>query len=252
MTTKQSNTLLISISLITAIAFGSFLLGRSIERFNKEDRSISVKGFAEREVKSDLAVWALKVSVPSDNLSQGSTEIDNSKNKVIAFLAKNGIATAEISQKEMQVSDRNANEYNPNTAGPRFILNKTILVRSANVDIVFKVSQMTDELVRAGVVMSSQSDWQNSGVSFVYAGLNSIKPDMLAEATRNAKKAAEEFCKESGTELGKLKRATQGLFTIVDRDDVNSAQGDGGYYGTGRRDLYKKVRVVVSVEYSIE
>jgi uncharacterized protein len=132
----------------------------------------------------------------------------------------------------------------------RYIITKTILVRSANVDVVFKVSQMTDELVRAGVVMSSQSDWQNTGVSFVYTGLNSIKPDMLAEATRNAKQAAEEFCKESGTDLGKLKRATQGLFTIVDRDDVNT-QNDSGY-SSGRKDVFKKVRVVVSVEYSIE
>lgn len=249
---KQSNTLLQSVALIGAIALGSVLLGRSIERFNREDRTISVKGFSEREVKSDLAVWALKVSVPSDNLSAGSAEVENAKGKIIDFLTKHGITDKEISQKEMQVADRNANEYNPNTAGPRFIITKTILVRSANVDNIFKVSQMTDELVRAGVVMSSQTDWQNSGVSFVYTGLNSIKPAMLAEATRSARTAAEEFCKESGTELGKLKKATQGLFTIVDRDDVNTSQGDGGYYGSGKKDLFKKVRVVVSVEYSIE
>jgi uncharacterized protein len=251
MDTQKTTPLFFSIALIIAIAIGALLLGRSLERFNREDRSISVKGFAEREVKSDLAVWALKVSVPSESLSQGSNEIENARTKIITFLTRNGITNEEISQKEMQVSDRNANEYNPNTAGPRFILTKTILVRSADVDNVLKVSQMTDELVRAGVVMSSQTDWQNSGVSFVFTGLNDIKPDMLAEATRNAKKAAEEFCKESGTELGKLKRATQGFFTIVDRDDVNSSQGDGGY-STGRKDVFKKVRVVVSVEYSIE
>lgn len=239
-------------ALVVAAVIGGLLLGRSIERFNREDRSISVKGFAEREVKSDLAVWPLKVSVPSDNLSQGSAEIENARLKIISFLTKNGITNEEISQKEMQVMDRNANEYNPNTNGPRFILTKTILVRSANVDNVLKVSQMTDELVRAGVVMTSQTDWQNSGVSFVFTGLNGVKPEMLAEATRNAKKAAEEFCKESGTDLGKLKRATQGLFTIVDRDDVNLSQGDAGYYSSGRKDVFKKVRVVVSVEYSIE
>jgi hypothetical protein len=249
---KTSHLLLLSLTLLVATLVGSLLLGRAFERFRKEDRSISVKGFSEREVKSDLAVWALKVSIPSDNLGQGSAEVENAKNKIMSFLVKNGIAEAEISQKEMQVADRKANEYNPNVAGPRFIITKTILVRSSNVDNIFKVSQMTDELVRAGVVMSSQSDWQNSGVSFVYTDLNSIKPDMLAEATRSAKKAAEEFCKESGTDLGKLKKATQGLFTIVDRDDVNSSQSDGGYYSSGRKDVYKKVRVVVSVEYSIE
>lgn len=243
--------LVISVAIVVSAALGGLLIGRSIERFNREDRSISVKGFAEREVKSDLAVWALKVSVPSENLTQGSTEIENAKNKIIGFLNRNGIQEQEISQKEMQVTDRTANEYNPNPNAPRFILTKTILVRSGNVDNVFKVSQMTDELVRAGVVMSSQTDWQNTGVSFVFTGLNDIKPAMLAEATQNAKQAAEEFCNQSETELGKLKRATQGFFSIVDRDDINSSQGDGGY-SSGRRDVFKKVRVVVSVEYSIE
>ena len=249
----RTNTLLLSIALVFGLALGSILLGRSIQRFHKEDRSISVKGFAEKEVKSDLAVWALKVSIPTDNLAGGSAEMENSKNKIITFLAKNGITSEEISQKEMEVADRRANEYNP--AGDsrfRYIITKTILVRSAHVDTVFKVSQMTDELVRAGVVMSSRSDWQNSGVSFVYTGLNKIKPQMLAEATRNAKTAAQEFCKESGTELGKMKKATQGLFTIVDRDDVQTSQNEGGYYSSGNRDLFKKIRVVISVEYSIE
>ncbi len=247
----EKNSLLTSIATIAAVAIGSLLLGRSIERFNKEDRSISVKGFAEQEVKADLAIWSLRIAVPSDNLTQGSAEIEAAKNKIITFLTRNGITPEEVSQKEIQVADRNANEYNTNTLGPRFILSKSIVVRSVNVDNIFKVSQMTDELVRAGVVMSAQPEWQNGGVSFVFTGLNSVKPDMLAEATQNAKKAAEEFCKQSDTSLGKLKRATQGLFTIVDRDDINSAQGDGGY-SSGRRDLFKKVRVVVSVEYSIE
>lgn len=247
----NSDKLILSVALVASAALGGMMVGRSIERFNREDRTISVKGFAEREVKADLAIWTLKVAVPSDNLGQGSAEIENAKNKIITFLTRNGIANEEISQKEIQVADRNANEYNSNVNGPRFILSKSIVVRSVNVDNIFKVSQMTDELVRAGVVMSAQPDWQNGGVSFVFTGLNTIKPDMLAEATQNAKKAAEEFCKQSSTELGKLKRATQGFFSIVDRDDVNASQGDGGY-ASGRKDVFKKVRVVVSVEYSIE
>jgi hypothetical protein len=247
----NSDKLILSVALVASAALGGMMVGRSIERFNREDRTISVKGFAEREVKADLAIWTLKVAVPSDNLGQGSAEIETAKNKIITFLTRNGITVEEISQKEIQVADRNANEYNPNVNGPRFILSKSIVVRSVNVDNIFKVSQMTDELVRAGVVMSSQPEWQNGGVSFVFTGLNTIKPDMLAEATQNAKKAAEEFCKQSGTELGKLKKATQGFFSIVDRDDVNASQGDGGY-SSGRKDVFKKVRVVVSVEYSIE
>jgi hypothetical protein len=87
----------------------------------------------------------------------------------------------------------------------------------------------------------------------MYTELNSIKPSMLAEATRNAKKAAEEFSHESSVKIGKLRKASQGLFTVTDRDDFLVGQSEGGgYYSSNVNDLYKKIRVVINVEYSIQ
>jgi uncharacterized protein len=247
-------TILFACIIFLGLAVSAFVIGRSIERFRNEDRYISVRGFSEREVKADLTVWSLKLNVASDDLSEGSRLIDSAKMKAIQFLTHNGINSDEIIQKGLQVSDRKAKEYGSTgtTKELRYIITKIIQVRSNNVDNVQKVSRMTDELLRAGVVISSTDDWQGTGIRFVFTKLNEIKPAMLAEATGNAKNAALEFAKESNTSLGKMRKASQGLFTIADRDEVSGAQAENNYYASGISDLFKKVRVVVSVEYSIQ
>lgn len=243
---------ILALAVVTGLVLGGYLVGRSLERFRMDDRFIAVKGFAEREVKADLAVWSLKSAVGSNDLIQGSHEIEAARDKVVQFLLQNGIKTEEIIQKELVVRDKKAQEYGSPSLGDgfRFIIEKTIQVRTTNVDNLQRVSRMTDELLGAGVVLSS-NDYGSGGLKFIFTGLNQIKPEMLAEATRNAKTAAEQFTAESGTRLGTLRKANQGLFSIVDRDNFLAEQS-GGYGSSGGSDLYKNVRVVVSVEYSVK
>ncbi|HPD63918.1 MAG TPA: SIMPL domain-containing protein [Bacteroidia bacterium] len=250
---KENNkSFLIALGLIIGLGINGYFIGRAIQRFNKEDRSISVKGFSEREVKADLAVWTIKIRITTNDLSTGSQEIETNKSKIIEFLVKNGIKTEEILQQDLSVSDKLAREYvEPNMGGFRYILENTLQVRSTNVDNIQKVSRMTDELVKAGVVISNTDNYQPA-VQYIFTRLKDIKPEMLKEATQNAKKAALEFTKESGVKLGSLKKASQGLFTITDRDDYYSGQGgEGGYYPSSVLDVFKKVRVVVNIEYSV-
>ncbi len=246
---ENRNTQLLTIVIIIGFIISSIVLGRSLQRFKTEDRTISVKGFSEREVKSDLVVWTIRTRIASNDLSEGSKSIEEAKNKVIEFLLRNNIKQEDIIQKDLIVNDKKAQEYN-NPVGDtyRFIIDKIIQVRSSEVDNVQKVSRMTDELLKAGVVLSNRNEYEGS-VKFFFTKLNEIKPDMLSEATRNAKEAAEKFAKESNTRLGHLRKATQGLFTIIDRDDFLSGQTN---YGMSGSDLYKKVRVVVNVDYSIK
>jgi hypothetical protein len=250
MSTKK--VLILALALLVGLVAGAYILGRSLERFRQADRFISVKGFSEREVKADLAVWSIKTSIGSNDLLQGSREIEAAKNKVVAFLNQNGVKNEEIIQKSLRVTDKRAREYGGSDAnqGFRYIIEKTIQVRSQNVDNVLKVSRMTDELLRAGVALSA-SDYSEGGLSFLFTGLNDIKPEMLAEATRSARQAAEQFTNESQTKLGNLRKASQGLFTIIDRDESLGAS-EGGYYSSSGSDVYKKVRVVVTVEYSVK
>jgi uncharacterized protein len=245
---------ILAVAILIGLAISSYFIGSSLERFKTEDRYITVKGFSEREVKADLAVWLLRVAVASDDLSEGSRLIESTKSKVIRFLRNNGMDSTEITQKDLQVRDKRASDYQPQNSavGLRYIVTNTIQVRSNNVDNVLRVSRMTDELLHAGVGISSSNEWQGNGPRFMFTKLNDIKPEMLAFATRNARNAALEFTKESSTTLGKMRKASQGLFTIADRDEMPANQNGGAYYGSGTTDLFKKVRVVISVEYSIE
>jgi uncharacterized protein len=242
-----------SIVILIGISLGSAIIGSALKRFKTEDRFISVKGFSEREVKSDLAVWTLTTSVANNDLSEGSKLIEEAKNKVINFLIKNGIKQEEIIQKDLLVSDKKAQEYGPGNIGDsyRFIIDKKIQVRSTDVDNIQKVSRMTDDLLKAGVVLSNRNQYMGS-VRYIFTKLNEIKPEMLIEAIDNAKNAAAQFTKESGTKLGNLRKANQGLFSISDRDNYLSGQSDGGYNPIGESDLFKKIKVVVNVDYSID
>jgi hypothetical protein len=245
---EKRNNLLITLVIVLGFIICSIILGRSVQRFKTEDRTVSVKGFSEREVKSDLVVWTIRTRVAGNDLAEASKSIEEAKNKVIEFLLRNYIKPEDITQKDLFVNDKKAQEY-VNQIGEtyRFIVDKIIQVRSGDVDNVQKVSRMTDELLKAGVVLSTRNEFEGP-VMYYFTKLNEIKPDMLSEATRNAREAADKFAKESNTRLGALRKATQGLFTIVDRDNYVSGQAE---YGQSGSDLYKKVRVVVNMDYSI-
>lgn len=243
--------------IILAVSFFGFIIGaailaRSLERFKKEDRYISVKGFAEREVKADLVIWTMKMGIGTNNLQEGSAEMAANKAKVIQFLIKNGIKASEITEKDIMVQDKQANAYEAARITLRYFIQETIEVRSAHVDNVQKVSRKTGDLLNAGVVLTKE-EWNGSGLKFIFTKLKQIKPDMLTEAIKNAKDAAIQFTRESGTHLGALRKASQGLFSVQDRDEFLSSQSESGNaYPQGRSDLYKTVRVVISVDYSVD
>jgi hypothetical protein len=170
---------------------------------------------------------------------------------IVNFLLQKGIKPTEIFQQDLKVVDKMAREYGNSDIGSfRYIIENAMQVRSENVDTIQNVKRMTDELLKVGVVISNIEDYRPS-VQYLFTKLNEIKPAMLLEATQNAKQAALEFTKESNVSLGPLKKANQGLFTIVDRDDFIAGQSEGGY-GGNVNDIFKKVRVVVNFEYSID
>ncbi|HOK62195.1 MAG: SIMPL domain-containing protein [Tenuifilum sp.] len=245
---KKSDLAIISIGVVIAFGLCGYLIGQSIENFRNGDRTILVKGFAEREVKADLAVWSISCRAASNDLVEGAKRIEQDQKKIIDFLVDKGIGKEEIISREIRVNDRLANEYGGyDNVNFRYVIVKVLQVRSTNVDRVQEVSRLTDELVRAGVVIS-QNDYSNN-LQYYFTKLNDIKPEMLTEATQNAREAAISFASESGVKLGKLKRASQGLFTIVDRDQSLSG---GDSFASGNSDIVKRVRVVISVEYSIK
>ncbi len=198
------------------------------------NRTVSVRGLAEREVDADLAVWPLKFTVAADDLTSLNEAVKRDSAIVEAYLAKNNVGKADIVKQSINVDDEAQRMYANSTPRPyRYIGEVTFLIRSVNIEAVKAADRNLRDLIAQGVLLSN--NYGASQAQFLFNGLNDIKPDMIAEATVNARAAADQFAKDSGSRVGRIKTATQGLFSIT---DVNEAMPEK-----------KIVRVVNTVEY---
>jgi hypothetical protein len=248
----RGSSIVLALGLCVGLIGWAIILGRSLQEIRKGDRYVTVKGAAERDVRADLAVWPMKIRVAGSDLAEVGQSPEATRAKVLRFLSEKGFTREEIVNQGLRVADRQASDFGRGNLKDmlRYVVEATILLRSKNVDRVEQVSQMTDELVRAGVVLSAQNDWQAAGPRFIFTQLNTIKPAMLAEATKTARSAAVQFASDSGSTVGTIRRASQGLFSISDRDQGAPGQGEGGEgYSGGESDPNKRVRVVVTIDY---
>lgn len=222
------------------IMLGLMVLGAmmpvAVKVMRATSRTVYVKGLCEREVKADKVIWPITYKVMSNDNQSLYAEIARQKEEVLSFLQRNGISSDEISVANPSISDKFANEYGDNNRAYRYIATVVITVCSEQVDVVRSLMTRQSELLTKDVLVV-ENNWENP-VEFSYEGLNDIKPEMIEEATRNAREAAEKFAKDSGSRLGKISDASQGTFSITDRD---------------RNTPYiKKVRVVTSVTYYLK
>lgn len=223
-----------------AIMVGLIVIGvmipKAVKDFRSFERTVDVKGLCEREVKADKVIWPVVYKVMANDIQEIYSQIDRNNALIVAFLQKGGITEEEISVSIPQISDKFANEYGSNDRTFRYISTNVITVCTDKVDEVLDLMSKQSLLLKKGIVTSGER-WENP-VEFKYEGLNDIKPEMIEEATRNAREAADKFAKDSESSLGKIKTANQGTFTISDRDS-NTPH-------------IKKVRVVTSVTYYLK
>ncbi|MGH9366805.1 MAG: SIMPL domain-containing protein, partial [Thermoanaerobaculia bacterium] len=197
--------------LSAGLAVGGALIGAGLARARAADRYVTVKGISEREVRADTSLWPLRLVAADDDLARANQQLAASVEKLRAFLAGNGIAQGETSLQGVKVTDAFAEQYRPaGQVARRYVVETTLLVRSATPDRVLAVSQKVGELVRQGVVLSTRGDYEGSGPTFLFTRLNDIKPAMIAEATAHAREAATQFARDSRSGLGGIRRATQG------------------------------------------
>jgi hypothetical protein len=237
---------LIVMSLLVALGLGAggMFIGKGFADFRRNDRSVEVKGLAEKEVKADLGLWNLRYTATGNDLAVLLTKIDNDTKAITAFLKeKNGFKAEEIIPQRTEVVDLLAQQYrNQGAEQNRFIISGNLLVRSVDVDTMNKAASLTGDLAKQGVVLDSTNSSYNVPY-YLFTKLNEIKPGMIAEATQKARDAAEQFAKDSGTHVGAIKHASQGLFSILPRNQTPSAEE--------AREITKTVRIVTSIEYSL-
>lgn len=233
------------------IALAGFFVGQQLElglSHLHTPRLVSVKGLAERSVKADLALWPMRFVATGGDLGAVQAKIDADTKTVVTFLKAEGLPEQAFTIERTDVVDKEANRYREDRSeNNRFILYGNILIRTADVDLVDRLASKTQDLVKAGVILTQEGaegdDRASLAPFFLFTRLNDVKPDMLAEATRNAREAAEQFAHNAAVPLGALVTANQGVFTILPGDSYPSAREE--------TQVSKVVRVVSSVSYAL-
>lgn len=215
------------------IVMGMFIM-KGLRSIADRDQYVTVKGLAEREVLADKVVWPLPFKCVSNDMQQLYNEIEKNNNIVVGFLKDGGITEDEIIISAPAVTDRLAQSYVPDNIKFRYQAEAVITVTSSQVEKVIDLMKKQVNLMKQGVIISNE---YNYNISFEYTSLNDIKPEMVEEATRNARAVAQKFAEDSGSNLGKIRQATQGQFSIS--SDETTPQ-------------IKNIRVVTTVKYALE
>ncbi|MEO6828396.1 MAG: SIMPL domain-containing protein [Acidobacteriaceae bacterium] len=244
---------LLAAGLILGLLLGGWILGSQIKDVRLADRYVSVRGLAERTVHADLAIWPLSFREAGNDLKTTYAKSEQDSQAVLQFLAAQGIPQADITLGQPGVTDTQANDYGGARAPNRYIVQQSITVRSNDVNKVAAAVQKTSALIAAGVVLGGGPQYgQQNSVSYLYTGLNSIKPEMITEATRNARVAAERFAADSGSKVGTIRQASQGLFSISSADAASSEGNSNMGGGSSNASILQKVRVVTSIQYYLQ
>jgi hypothetical protein len=227
-----------SVTLGLFIALGLFslgyILGGSIVKFKSFERTVKVKGLAQKEVNADTVIWPIAYLRASNDLSKLYDELENDTSKIQAFLEKKGFTKDEITITAPSITDKMAQGYGGNqNIKFRYSAVEVLTVYTKNIDLARESMTDITKLGKAGITFRSNN--YNNQTVYMFTGLNEIKPQMIQEVTRNARASAQKFAEDSQSTLGKIRKANQGQFSISARDKNTP--------------YIKRVRVVSTIEY---
>lgn len=221
-----------------AIVIAGFFVGNMHKTGKKYDRYVTVKGLSEREVKADLAVWPINITLTGNNLGVLKESIETQSNEVYDFFISQGFDQNDLTRGSTNISDARANLYNSGQRNVefRYLAKSEFTVRTNDIERLQKALSASLELISKGILIGSKNTWRP--IEYIFTGLNELKPSMIEEATKNAREVAEKFARDSNAEVGNIRIARQGLFSINDRDD-NTPE-------------IKIVRVVSTIDFQLE
>ncbi|KMS60237.1 hypothetical protein V474_00710 [Novosphingobium barchaimii LL02] len=222
--------------LAVGLVIGGFALGDGIKRAQRADRAVTVKGLAEREVTADLATWTISYSASAADLATAQSSVDRDTAQIRAFFSELGFPADAL-----QPTGVNVTRATDNNGIVSFTVRQRVSLRTTDIKRAQNAVRRQFDLVKRGVILE-----EGSGMAYTFTRLNDIKPEMVAAATNDARAAAEQFAKDSGSQVGAIKNAAQGYFSVEARD------GDSGG-GWGQSDTpYKKVRVVTTIDFYLK
>ncbi len=221
-----------------AVIIAGFFIGNMHKIGKQYDRTVQVKGLSEREVDADLAVWPINISLMANELNSLSLDIEKQNKEVYNFFISQGFTEDELTKGSTNISDVRADRYNSNAQYSefRYLAKSEFTVRTDDLGKLQKALSESLELMSKGILLESKNTWRP--IEYIFTGLNELKPSMIEEATKNAREVAEKFARDSDSEVGEIRTARQGLFTINDRDE-NTPQ-------------IKTIRVVTTIDFQLE
>ncbi len=234
---KYNPNIISAIILSIGLVMAGLAIRSGMFKFKSMDRCVVVKGLAEREVKADKITWPLVYKELGNDPSEMYDILERKNNKVVAFLKSAGITSDEININPPVISDRQADNYGNEIMTFRYKATSVITVVSSDVDKVKTLMRRQTELMKQGIALVSE-DYGGNSVRYEFTGLNDIKPQMVEEATKKARETAVKFAEDSQCNIGRIKTAQQGQFSIEDRDATSP--------------YIKRVRVVTTIEYFLE
>ena len=218
--------------LAVGIALAGWFVYQGAVRIANKDRAVAVKGLSTRDVQADFVVWPLQFAVQGDDLAALYTSMNKTRDEVKSFLKSKGFVEEDLRVGSTSVEDQWSGYYS-RRPDFRYKLSSTIVVATKNVELVSKTNGLESELLQRGIILSS-NEWS---IDYQFNGLNELKPEMIEEATKNARAVALKFAEDAGCDLGSIRHANQGQFSIE---------------GDNCQPWIKHVRVVTTVDYFLK
>lgn len=230
---STKSALILGFSIFLGLAVLGFILGQSALKFKAFERTVTVKGLSEKEVPADIVLWPIPFSTTENDLAKLYADIEKDAQDIVDFLTNNGFESREITIAPPKIRDKLSQGYEKSRIEFRYTAERIVTVYSTQIERARATMDQLATLGKKGIAFTGDN-YQNT-TEYIFTRLNEIKPTMVEEATRAARKVAEKFAQDSDSRLGKIKRARQGQFSITDRDKNNPH--------------IKRIRVVSTVEY---
>jgi len=233
---------------LIGLAWGGYFIGKGATRFRSDSRTVTVKGLVEREVKADQAIWTLGLRRASDDLRDAQAKIGSDREAVVAFLRKQGFEETEITREPTRTIDKLAREFAPQGVDRlRYIVTTSVVVKTSNVDLLRSALGTTDELLKSGILLDGERVGAMANPRYLVSRFNELRPELLAEATKNARATARQFASDAGAHIGKIRSANQGMIQIFGLDGNDES---GPFSPTSTP--VKRIRVVSTFEFDLE
>ena len=239
---------ILGICLLIGLVSGGHFIGNGAARFKSDSRTVTVKGLVEKEVKADQAIWKLGLRRASDDIRDAQAKIGADRDAALVFLQKQGFKNHEIAREPTRTIDKMAREFGQLSGADRlrYIVTTSLVVTTANVDLVRSALSATEELLKSGIALDGDREGA-ANPRYVVSRFNDLRPQLLAEATKNARATAQQFASDSGAQVGKIRSANQGMIQIfgVDGNDESAPFSPTS-------SPVKRIRVVSTFEFDLK